>query len=150
MGRLKGIPTILSPELLHVLASMGHGDEIVIADANFTTSSMCKGGPREVRADGHGGPEVLQAILKLLPLDHHEPPAILMAVEQVDAKRGVTAPIRDVYKKIVTDSDSSVPVITIERSKFKERAAKAYAIVQTGEVALYGNIILKMGVIEEK
>ena len=68
---LKGIPSILSPELLHALASMGHGDKIVLADANFPSSSICSGdeSPRLIRADGHSIPQLLQAILTLLPLD---------------------------------------------------------------------------------
>ncbi|XP_022080571.1 fucose mutarotase-like isoform X2 [Acanthaster planci] len=70
---LKGIPRILSPELLHVLAQMGHGDEIVLADANFPSSSICGAGPKEIRADGHGIPELLEAILQLLPLDAFVP-----------------------------------------------------------------------------
>ncbi|XP_067014838.2 fucose mutarotase [Anabrus simplex] len=151
MGRLKGIPTIISPELLHVLSSMGHGDEIVIADANFPTASVCRAGPREVRADGHGGAQLLQAILKLMPLDHHETPVTLMAIEPQDAARGVKAPIWDVYSSIVAQSEGDTVVFDkIDRFSFYERAKRAYAVVQTGEVALYGNIILKMGVIEEK
>ena len=68
---LKGVPSILSPDLLHALASMGHGDKIVLADANFPSASICAGdeSPRLVRADGHTIPQLLQAVLSLMPLD---------------------------------------------------------------------------------
>ncbi|XP_073096188.1 fucose mutarotase isoform X4 [Manis javanica] len=66
---LKGVPALLSPELLYALARMGHGDEIVLADVNFPTSSICRGGPEEIRADGLGIPQLLEAVLRLLPLD---------------------------------------------------------------------------------
>ncbi|XP_047206829.1 fucose mutarotase isoform X2 [Girardinichthys multiradiatus] len=70
---LKGIPFVISPDLLYVLAKMGHGDELVLADANFPTSSICTSGPKEIRADGLGIPQLLEAILKLLPLDTYVP-----------------------------------------------------------------------------
>ncbi|XP_047616269.1 fucose mutarotase isoform X5 [Phacochoerus africanus] len=151
---LKGIPALLSPELLYALARMGHGDEIgaapsplppprrrwegqwawpnaprlrgptaaangagrsVLADVNFPTSSVCRCGPEEIRADGLGIPQLLEAVLTLLPLDTY------------------------------VESPSSLTVI--ERFEFYERAKKAFAVVATGETALYGNLILKKGVL---
>ncbi|XP_077733213.1 fucose mutarotase isoform X2 [Canis aureus] len=83
---LKGVPALLSPELLYALARMGHGDEIVLADVNFPTSSICKCGPEELRADGLGIPPLLEAVLQLLPLDTY--------VESPVSARHPTAPPR--------------------------------------------------------
>ncbi|XP_045735079.1 fucose mutarotase isoform X5 [Mirounga angustirostris] len=112
---LKGVPALLSPELLYALARMGHGDEIVFADVNFPTSSICRCGPEEIRADGLGIPELLEAVLKMLPLD--------------------------------TYVESPSTLAKIERFEFYARAKKAFAVVATGETALYGNLILKKGVL---
>lgn len=136
---LKGIPDILSPELLKILAEMGHGDEIVIGDGNFPGASVNK---RCVRCDGHGVPELLEAILKLFPLDTYQKPVYIM--EKVPGDDTKT-PIWDEYAKIIkpyTDEEME----KIERFAFYERAKQAYAVVMTGEKALYANIILKKGV----
>ena len=136
---LKGIPSILSPELLKIMMEMGHGDEIVIADGNFPGQSINE---RCVRCDGHGVPELLEAILKLFPLDTYQKPVYLM--EKVPGDK-VSTPIWDVYKKIIGQyTDDSIE--QIERFAFYERAKRAYAVVMTGEKALYANIILKKGV----
>ena len=138
---LKGIPGVLSPELLKVLMEMGHGDEIVIADGNFPGASLAK---NLIRLDGHGAVEVLGAILKLFPLDTYEKPVYLMEKVQGDK---VETPIWDEYKEIVskyTDEEISY----IERYEFYERAKKAYAVVMTGESALYANVLLKKGVVK--
>ncbi|XP_049827100.1 fucose mutarotase-like [Schistocerca gregaria] len=150
MGRLKGIPTIISPELLHVLACMGHGDEIVFADANFPTSNICRQGPREVRADGHEIPQLLAAVLQLMPLDRHVPyRAVVMAVLEDDVKKGfpATMPVWKKYCEEIKKAGDEPLLYEEERFQFYERAKKAYAVVHTGETSLYGNIILKMGVI---
>ncbi len=140
---LKGIPSILSPELLKILMEMGHGDEIVLGDGNFPAASMAQ---RLVRCDGHGVPEVLDAILKLFPLDPYVAcPAALMQVVPGDT---VKTPIWDVYKEILQKHEAKNNGIeNIERFSFYDRAQKAYAIVATGESALYANIILKKGVV---
>jgi L-fucose mutarotase len=139
---LKGIPSILSPELLKILQEMGHGDEICIGDGNFPAASM---GRRLVRCDGHGVPELLDAILRLLPLDSFvDRPVALMEVVPGDK----TVPkIWDTYEEIIaTRAGSDVQIEYIERFAFYERAKAAYCIVATGEAALYANVILKKGV----
>ena len=143
---LKGIPPILSPELLKVLCEMGHGDRLVIADGNFPAESNGKNGI-VIRCDGHGGVELLDAILQLFPLDTYvEKPVSLMAVVQGDK---VETPIWDEYKSIIAkyDDRGADTVANIERFDFYEEAKKAYAIIATGESALYANVILQKGVI---
>ncbi|XP_029926565.1 fucose mutarotase [Myripristis murdjan] len=145
---LKGIPSILSPELLYALAKMGHGDELVLADANFPASSICASGPKEIRADGLGIPQLLEAILKLLPLDTYVPtPAAVMDLVDSDKQRFYGAPVWGTYAKLLEQAGVQTPPERVERFAFYERAKKAYAVVATGETALYGNLILKKGVI---
>ena len=148
---LKGVPRILSPELLSVLARMGHGDEIVLADANFPSDSVCTNGPELIRASGHKIPPLLEAILALLPLDSYvAAPVALMDLVPSDKERGLKTPVWDEYKMIVNRAEGhEVHVEQVERFMFYERAKKAFAVVATGEGALYGNIILKKGVIPE-
>nr|XP_044604193.1 fucose mutarotase isoform X1 [Equus asinus]XP_044604197.1 fucose mutarotase isoform X1 [Equus asinus] len=99
---LKGVPALLSPELLFALARMGHGDEIVLADVNFPTSSICRCGPEEIRADGLGIPQLLEAVLKLLPLDTYvESPAAVMELEPSDWERGLQTPVWRSYESIL-------------------------------------------------
>jgi len=140
---LKGIPKILSPDLLKILMEMGHGDEIVIVDANFPAAACAK---RLVRADGHSATEIFDAILKLFPLDTYATPLYLM--EKVKGDK-VETPIWDEFRKITDTVDPGAKIDFIERFDFYERAKNAYAIVATGEKALYGNILLKKGVIKE-
>ena len=144
---LKGISPLLSPELLKVLCEMGHGDELVIADGNFPCESMGKN-VVVIRADGHGVPELLDAILRLIPLDAYvEKPVALMEVVPGD-----TCPIPeiwDVYKKILNQYEPNNCAIDMtERFAFYERAKKAYLIIATGETAIYANILLKKGVVK--
>ena len=139
---LKHIPTILSPELVKYLMEMGHGDEVVIADANFPAHRI---GQRVVRCDGHGVPAILDAILTLLPLDtYSDYQAGLMQVVPGDPTIPV---IWDDYKTLLEKHQSGVVIKEFERFAFYEQAEIAYLIIQTGEEALYGNIILKKGVI---
>jgi L-fucose mutarotase len=142
---LKGISKLISPELLKILMEMGHADEIVIADGNFPAASHAQ---RLVRADGHGIPELLDAILKLFPLDPYvDKPVSLMQVVPGDT---VETPIWVTYGEIIeARTGFSAPFEEVERFAFYERAKKAYAIVATGEGALYANLILKKGVIKE-
>ena len=143
---LKGIPKILSPELLKVLAEMGHSDRLVISDGNFPAESMGKNAI-VIRCDGHGVPELLEAILKVFPLDTYvEKPVNLMEVMPGD---DVETPIWDVYKGIVSkyDERGEAAVGNIERFQFYEEAKKAYAIIATGESALYANVMLQKGVV---
>lgn len=145
---LKKIPKILSPELLKVLCEMGHSDRIVIADGNFPAESMGKNAV-VIRMDGHGIPEILEAILELFPLDTYvEHPVNLMQVMPGDT---VETPIWDVYQEIVSrfDDRKEKAIGQIERFAFYEEAKKAYAIIATGESALYANILLQKGVVTD-
>ncbi|CAL8258462.1 unnamed protein product [Lota lota] len=144
---LKGIPSVLSPELLYALAQMGHGDELVLADVNFPVSSVCRHGPKEIRADGLGIPQLLEAILKLFPLDTYvSSPAAVMDLVEADEERGLKVPIWDNYSQTLHHLGQR-PLEKVERFAFYERAKTAFAVVATGECALYGNLILKKGVI---
>ncbi len=141
---LKNVPSIISPELLKILHEMGHSDEIVIGDGNFPAASNAK---RLVRADGHGVPELLDAVLQLFPLDTYvEAPVMLMQVTPGD---DVDPVIWKEYRKIVDNHQDDVKFEEIERFAFYERARNAYAIVATGESALYANVILKKGVVKQ-
>ena len=145
---LKGIPQILSPELLKVLCEMGHSDRLVISDGNFPAESIGKNAI-VIRCDGHGVPELLEAILQLFPLDSYVAhPVSLMQVMPGD---NVETPIWDTYKKIITkyDNRGADTVGTIERFAFYEEAKSAYAVIATGEKALYANIMLQKGVVTE-
>ena len=139
---LKGISPILSPELLKIMMEMGHGDEIVIGDGNFPAASVAK---RLIRLDGHGVNEILDAILKLMPLDTYvEAPVGLM--DNGDAEN--RPPIWAEYEKTIKANEGEKNIELIERFAFYERAKKAYAVVATGETAIYANIILKKGVVQ--
>jgi L-fucose mutarotase len=140
---LKKISPLLSPELLKTLAEMGHGDELVLADGNFPSASMAQ---RLLRADGHGVPALLTAILQLFPLDTFvERPVALMAVVP---GHNYQPTIWDEYRRIILASGESFTDFEyVERFAFYERARKAYAVLATGESALYANVILKKGVV---
>ena len=143
---LKGIPQILSPELLKVLCEMGHGDRIVIADGNFPTASVGKNSI-VIRCDGHGVPELLDAILQLFPLDTYvEKPVTLMEVLPGDR---VETPIWEVYKATVAKYDERKDAAfgAISRFDFYDEARDAYAVIATSEKALYANIMLQKGVL---
>jgi L-fucose mutarotase len=121
---------------------MGHGDEIVISDGNFPAASMAQ---RLVRLDGHGVPEVLEAVLELMPLDiYTDKPVGLMEVVKGDT---YVPEIWDTYKSIIKEKEGDKDICYEERFAFYERAQKAYAVVATGETSLYANIILKKGVV---
>ena len=141
---LKNIPKILSPELVKTLMEMGHGDEIVIADGNFPSETI---GQRVIRCDGHGVPELLDAIMQLFPLDTYtEKPVMLMEVVPGDP---VVPTIWDTYKEIINKYEpENCKIEMIERFAFYERAKTAFAVVATGEEAIYANIILKKGVVK--
>ena len=140
---LKGISPIISPELLKILMEMGHGDEICIGDGNFPAASIAQ---RLVRLDGHGVTEVLDAILALMPLDTYvEAPVSLMQVVPGDP---VVPTIWDDYKAVVKKHEGDRKIENIERFAFYEKAKKCYAVVATGESAIYANIILKKGVVK--
>lgn len=144
---LKGIPSVLHPDLLKILMEMGHGDEIVIADGNFPGASHAK---NLVRCDGVGVPTVLDAVLQLMPLDPYvEQPVAVMQVVPGDP---IVPVIWDEYKDIVAKWEPNAAkagLEEMERFAFYERAKRAYAVVMTGETAVYANILLKKGVVKE-
>ena len=142
---LKNISKIVSPELIKTLCEMGHGDEIVIADGNFPSEAF---GKRVIRADGLSGTKILDAVLSLIPLDSYsDPNFILMSL--MDCDKGKTNPvIWNDYKNIAETRDENVKIGHLGRFEFYERAQKAYAVIATGEEAVYANIILKKGVIK--
>ena len=139
---LKNIPPILGPDLLHILRAMGHGDEIAIVDANYPATSMQT---RLVRLDGHSATDVLDAVLTVLPLDDFvENAAFGMAVVGEPDRR---EPVMDAFDEVIGRHEPGMKLALIERFAFYERVRSGFAVVQTGESRLYGNVILKKGVI---
>lgn len=139
---LRGISPLLSPDLLSALYRMGHGDEIVLADAHFPGDTF---NSRVIRADGLTIPALIEAILPLLVLDTYVPdPLIMMAAVPGDQ---LDPAVLARYRAAIEKHAPAAPATTyIERFAFYERAKGAWAVVQTGETAKYGNIILKKGV----
>ena len=146
---LKGISPLISPDLLHVLMSMGHGARIVLADGNFPGASIAaRSGARLIRLDGQGTLARLDATLDLFPLDAFtEKPALVMAKEPQDMH--LSRPIVNSYRVLAAHADARGEAAfgEISRQSFYDEAAKAYAIVQTGESAIYANIMLVKGVV---
>ncbi|MCQ2752802.1 MAG: L-fucose mutarotase [Bacilli bacterium] len=139
---LKNTPKLLSPELLKALSEMGHGDELVIADANFPAHSM---NAHVIRADGISGTDMLKAILTVIPLDTYASENFML----METTNGDPTPtIWAEYEKIASSLDKNVKKKMIERFAFYERSKKAYLVIETGEERIYGNIILKKGVIK--
>lgn len=140
---LHNIPAILPPELLHTLAMMGHGDDLVIADANFPAQSM---GARVIRCEGSTATDICEAVLKLLPLDTFVDDAarVMEVVGDPDAQPEVVT----AFQRIINETaDVPQTIQKVERFGFYDIAKEAFAVVQTGEQRLYGNVILKKGVI---
>lgn len=145
---LKGIPPILSPELLKVLCEMGHSDRLVIADGNFPSHTMGKNAI-VIRMDGHGVPEILDAILQVFPLDAYtDTPVQLMQLMDRDVGK-IKTPIWDTYKEIIAkyDERGAKAVTNIDRFKFYDEAKEVYCIIATGETAVYANVMLQKGVV---
>ena len=142
---LKGISPLISPELIKILMEMGHGDELVLGDGNFPSASIAR---RLVRADGLGGTALLEAILRIFPLDQYvDKPVALMAVVPGDPYQPV---IWEDYRNTIKRHEPGFTDFEfVERFAFYERAKQAYAVLATSEMALYANIILKKGVIKE-
>lgn len=138
---LKGIHAAISPDLLKCLAEMGHGDEIVLADAHFPGPALAT---RCLRADGLGIPVLLDGLLPLFELDAYDDPLIMMATVPGD---DLDPAVEASYRRVIDRHAPGAPaVVRIGRMDFYARAAKAYAVVMTGETATYGNLILKKGV----
>lgn len=140
---LKNVDPIMNPELLFALASMGHGDELAIVDANFPAANMAK---RLVRLDGVGAPRALQAILTLLPLDDFvDSPVTVMEV--VGDAEAIPEPVAEFTESVKAAEPRPVKIGRIDRFAFYERAKAAFVIVATGETRLYGCVLIKKGVI---
>lgn len=138
---LKNLPKILSPDLLKALSEMGHGDEVVIADANYPAKFNNK---NVIRADGIKATDMLEAILKVIPLDTYaNSNFILMQTTNGDP----TPSIWNEFDSIANKLDKNVKKELIARQEFYDRSKKALLIIQTGEERIYGNIIIKKGVI---
>ena len=166
---LLGIPANISPQLLHTLASMGHGDYIVLADANFPSYSVSTSTHTPlIREDGQAMLPLLQSILSLLPLDTYDTAVYIMDLVPSDKEKGLKVPIVAEYGQMLKESlkasnyrvvsvcdtvstfkqgDDEVLIAAIERSAFYDFARNAFAVVATGETAIYANIILRKGVI---
>ena len=142
---LKGVPKLISPELLKILCEMGHGDEIVITDANFPSENY---GKRVIRADGISGTAMLNAVLSVFPLDTYSDPNMVL-MQLMDCDKGKINPIiwRE-YENIANEKDGNQKISNIDRFEFYERAKEAYAVIATGEEAVYANILIKKGVIK--
>ncbi len=140
---LIGIKSCISPDLLSVLFRMGHGDEIVLADAFFTGDAL---NARVIRADGIRIPDLLDGILRLINLDSYsESPIVMMQPTPGDI---LDTSVEKSYREVVNRYWPDTPAFArMERFAFYERTKKAFAVVMTGETATYGNIILKKGVI---
>lgn len=139
---LKGLSPLLTPDLLHALASMGHGDELAIVDAHFPAASLAQ---RLIRLDAAEAPAVLEACLSLIPLDGFVSDAAVR-MEVVGKPSEVPPIVREFQAVIDRAEDQKFKVRKVERHDFYDRAGKAYAIVVTGERRTYGNIIIKKGV----
>lgn len=139
---LKGISPLISPELLKILASMGHGDEIVLSDAHFPADTM---NSNVVRADGLKTADLLEAILPLFELDSYvDHPLVMMAAVEGDT---LDPAVEERYMKSIKISNPQITEIDrIDRFEFYDRTKSAFAVVITGETAKYGNILLKKGV----
>ncbi len=140
---LKGLDPLLSPDLLHALASMGHGDEIVVADAHFPGATVAR---RLIRLDGVDATRVIRAIVSAMPLDSFvEAPAAGMQV--VGAPKAIPEAVADFNRALDAAEGRKVRIEMIERHAFYDRSRAAFAVVQTGELRTYANLILKKGVV---
>ena len=141
---LKGISHILGPDLLRILQAMGHGDELAIVDANFPAETNAQ---QLVRMDGHSATTVLEAVLSVLPLDNYVDSPI-QTMQVVDAPSAVPSIVEEFHSIVRHSAPRVTKYGTLERFAFYERAKHSFAIVATGETRLYGNILIKKGVID--
>ena len=139
---LIGIPAILGPELLFTLRSMGHGDEIALVDANYPAQEHAR---RLVRADGHGVPKLLDALLEVTPVDDFVPQALFRAT--VNGDPDLTDPVHDEIIAVCAMRAPGFAVFPLVGDAFYARVRQAHTIVATGEPRLYGNVIVRKGVI---
>jgi len=140
---LKGVPPLLVPDLLHALAAMGHGDEIAIVDANFPAVSI---GRRVIEVRGARAAEVLDAVLALFPVDTVAVPAAL-TMEVIGDPAAVPEPVAEFAAAMSDHGLGDCEIGQLERTAFYARARNAFAVVRTGEMRPYGNILLVKGVV---
>jgi L-fucose mutarotase len=142
---LKNIPPLLTPDALHALASMGHGDDVAIVDANFPAAQVAhKSGARLVQLAGATTPQALEAVLQLLPLDNFVPDAA-WTMQVVGDASAIPEPVAEFAS--VLHQAGERPAVSLERFDFYTQAQNAFLILQTGEQRKYGNILLRKGVI---
>jgi L-fucose mutarotase len=138
---LKGISSLISPELLKILAEMGHGDEIVFGDSNFPAASHAQ---HLVRADGHSITALLAATLPLFPLDYAVDFSAVLMQWRGDCEPEVWSRYREI---LGAEPEGDKPFLTLQKPDFYERASKAWCVVATGEAEAFANIIIRKGVI---
>jgi L-fucose mutarotase len=139
---LKGIDPLLSPDLLRTLRAMGHGDEIAIVDANYPAEADAK---RLIRMDGHDAVQLLDAILSVMPIDSFVPEAVFRPAVQGDPKR--LEPVHEDFTRTLAKHEPKQKIVPLVGEDFYNRVKACFAIVASGERRLYGNIVLKKGVI---
>ncbi len=142
---LTGIPAILGPEILFTLRSMGHGDEIALVDANYPAQEHAR---RLVRADGHGVADLLDAVLTVTPVDDFVPQALFRAT--VNGNPDLTDPVHDDIVAVCARRAPGFAVVPLVGDAFYTRVRQAHTIVATGEPRLYGNVIVRKGVIRPR
>ena len=142
---LKGLDPLLSPELLRVLRAMGHGDEIAVVDGNYPAEEHAK---RLVRLDGHGAPRILDAILSVLPVDDLVPEAIWRPAAYNDPQRMEL--VFEDFTAVVLKHEPNHKIVPLVGDAFYSKVKNAFAIVASGEPRLYGNIVIRKGVIYPK
>jgi L-fucose mutarotase len=140
---LQGIHPLLSPDLLHALAAMGHGDALAIVDANFPAASV---GRRLIELRGAGSSAVLDAVLTLFPIDTRVEPAIF-TMQVVGDPEALPAPVAEFAAVLTARGQADVEIGSLERMAFYERAREAFAVVRTGELRPFGSILLVKGVV---
>ncbi|MHB1200289.1 MAG: RbsD/FucU family protein [Polaromonas sp.] len=142
---LKNLPSLLTPDALHALASMGHGDDVAIVDANFPAARVARqGGARLVQLAGANAAQALKAVLQVLPLDKFVPEAA-WTMQVVGDASAVPEPVAGFAVALLQAGEQ--PAVTLERFDFYKRAQSAFVILCTGEQRKYGNILLRKGVI---
>ena len=139
---LKGIDPLLSPDLLRVLRAMGHGDEIAIVDGNYPAEEHAK---RLVRMDGHGAPRLMDAILSVMPVDDMVPEAVWRPAAHGDPKR--MEPVFEEFTTVLMKHEPKQSITALVGEAFYTRVKNTFAIVASGEPRLYGNIVIRKGVI---
>ena len=139
---LKGLDPLLSPDLLRVLRAMGHGDEIAIVDGNYPAEEHAK---RLVRMDGHGAPRLMDAILSVMPVDDMVPEAVWRPAAHGDPKR--MEPVFEDFTTVLMKHEPKQSITALVGEAFYNRVRNAFAIVASGESRLYGNIVIRKGVI---